>query len=149
MPRPNVPTIPPGALELARQVSSSDEAMPYEVTIADPDSTGTFNTGTGVYTTVSGTEHYTELGARIHPVPLNERQVTVAGEAQQLSRYYVRLPLGTEVLENQRITVTAARSAYCDATMVGRTLRVLDHTPRVFATELRITCQEEPVPAAE
>lgn len=146
MPRPDTPVIPAGALELSRQVSSSDEAMPYRVTIADPDEQGTFNTGTGNHATVDGTVHYTDLPARIHPVPLNEDQVTTAGEAQILSRWYLRLPLGTEVLENQRVTIDGAVSAYADATLVGRVFRVLDHTPRVFATELRTTVREEPVP---
>lgn len=146
MPRPNTPVIPDGALELARQVSSSDEAMPYEVTIADPDTKGEFDPVEGEHTVIPGTVHYSDLPARIHPVPLNERQVTVADEAQILSRYYVRVPLGTTTGENQRVTVTTANSDYADATMVGRVFRVLDHTPRAFATDMRITVQEEPVP---
>lgn len=146
MPRPNTPVIPDGALELARQVSGSDEAMPYRVTIADPDETGPLDPETNEHTIIPGTEHYTDLPARLHPVPLNERQVTIAGEAQILSRWYLRLPLATEVLENQRVTIDSASSAYADATLIGRVFRVLDHTPRVFATDLRVTVQEEPVP---
>lgn len=146
MPRANTPVIPAGALQMARDVSGSDEAMPYRVTIADPDEQGAFDPVTGKHTIIPGTEHYTDLPARIHPVPQNDRQAVIADEPQILSRWYVRLPLGTEVLENQRITVTAALSDYADATLVGRTFRVLDHTPSTFANELRVTVREESVP---
>lgn len=149
MPRPNTPVLPTGVLDLARDVSSSDSAMPYEVTIADPDEQGAFDPDTGEHTIIPGTVHYTGLNARIHPVPQNDRQVVVADEPQILSRWYVRLPLSTEVLENQRITIDSATSAYADATLVGRTFRVLDHTPSTFANELRVTVREEPVPAVE
>lgn len=149
MPRPNSPVIPAGALELARDVSSSDEAMPYRVTIADPDEQGPFDPDEGEHTVIPGTVHYSDLPARLHPVPLNEDQVSVADDPQIVSRWYLRLPLTTEVLENQRVTITAATSAYADATLVGRVFRILDHTPRAFATDLRTTVREEPVPAAE
>lgn len=149
MPRSNSPVIPDGALELARQVSGSDSAMPYRVTIADPDEKGAFDPEAGEHTVIPGTVHYSDLPARIHAVPLNEDQVTVANDPQILSRWYARLPLGTEVLENQRITVDSAVSAYADATLIGRVFRIRDHTPRVFGTELRVTVREEPVPAIE
>lgn len=146
MPRANTPVIPDGALQLARDVSSSDSAMPYRVTIADPDEQGAFDPGAGEHTVIPGTEHYTDLAARIHPVPQNDREVVIADEPQVLSRWYVRLPLTTSVVENQRITVDSATSAYADATLVGRVFRVLDHTPRVLAYDLRVTVREEPVP---
>lgn len=149
MARPNTPVLPTGVLDLARSVSSSDEAMPYRVTIADPDEQGEFDPETGEHEVIPGTVHYSDLPARLHPVPLNEDQVSVADDPQIVSRWYLRLPLTTEVLENQRVTITAATSAYADTTLIGRVFRVLDHTPRVFATELRVTVREEPVPAIE
>lgn len=145
--RPGFPVLPRQVLNMHRRVSSSDEAMPYRVTLADPDRQVT-DPDTGLAVTTPGQVRYSDLRARLHPVPLNEEQVDLVGQAEQKSRWYLRVPVGTVVRQNQRVKVTACDERYGDVTLVDRVFRVLDGTPRTFGTELRVTVSEQPVPRA-
>lgn len=143
--RAGTPVILPGALDAVRAMSQSPSAMPYTVTVDVPASQGTFDPATGRHTLSGGGTVYAGR-ARLYPVPLNEDRMAHADLSEQRSRWYLRLPLGAQVAQRNTVTVTGADPTLADPALVGRTFRVLDHTPRVFGSELRVTLTEEPVP---
>lgn len=150
MPRPNTPLIPPGALDVGRDASHA--AMVDRCVIERDQPPGTFNPDTGLHDPPGG---WTEVAqpadvlddglvpCRIHPVPLNEKQHIVGDEDVVTSRYYGRLPMGSQVALDDRIAVVQTHPTMGDPNQQGLAYRVVDDTPRSLATETRVTLRLE------
>lgn len=144
MPRPGSHVIHPRVLDAPRRISEAGMTDTCEV--RQPDVVGALDPATGEQTTTPGALVYSGA-CRVHPVPLNERQVIVGEEVVVLSRYYLRLPAETSGINvDQVVTITAVDADRSTSNLVGRRWRVVDHTPRVFATDLRVTIKEEGAP---
>lgn len=151
MPLPGSKVIHPDALQVG--IDASRAGMTDRCVIeayAEPSgwdyTTGTYATAGG-WSAVAQPDSVTDadgnVPCRIQPVNLSDQQTNVAEAQVSQSRHQARLPLGVNAAFDQRLRVVSVHPKYGDPQLVGRTYRVMDETPRTFATESRVTIRAD------
>lgn len=151
MPLPGSKVIHPKALQVG--IDASLAAMTDRCVIEaytapsgwDPD-TGTY-ANVGGWSTVAQPDSVTDadgnIPCRVIPVNLDDQRTTAAEEHISQSRHQARLPLDVNAAFDQRLRVVSVDGDYGDPNLAGKTYRILDHTPRTFATEARVTVRSD------